>query len=637
VKPVDVTVPQIASRRGRDRVTAMVDGRAVWFETADVRLAAASEAFAAALVVPTMHAGRALRLTGPVCETWAANLARLTDAFRRLWYPGAPGPLAVPAGDARAVAQPQTPTPSALCFSGGVDAFHTLLASGGEIDTLVYAVGYDVRLHQRRQGAAVAAMVRAVGSATSHHVAVITTNLRRHPLVKATPWLRAFGGPLAAIGHLLGGATSRLLLASDGLGFEHPEVGSRPSTDPLHGSATLTVAHIAPGVTRLEKIRRIATEPLVQRHLRVCWQNTGSALNCGRCEKCVRTMLALDACGTLGCFAGFDRGRGLIAAIDGLPAVDGVVESFYRDLLANGLSASAAAAVRRLLDRSDAAARDTATPGAAWRSTAGVSKARLTPAPAPMGRAATRHRVLAPAAFTHVCAPLVGRRVGYVRPEGNVGDHLIEVAMIQLFAEHGIRWRLVSLTDPRTMDGLDLLVFGGGGNMGTRYPGNHALRTQALATGLPVVILPQSFTSPEDRSFARVFVRERGSLALRPDGVLAPDLALGLAAVEPRRPDRELGVYLRRDQERGGRKPFFSRDPVRLFRDPFAYLAFAARHRRIVTDRLHFAVAGLHAGRDVTLVANDYHKNRSMHETWLADFGCRFAATPAEALGRRAA
>jgi hypothetical protein len=36
-------------------------------------------------------------------------------------------------------------------------------------------------------------------------------------------------------------------------------------------------------------------------------------------------------------------------------------------------------------------------------------------------------------------------------------------------------------------------------------------------------------------------------------------------------------------------------------------------------------------------VANDYHKNRSMHETWLADLGCRFAATPTEALGRRAA
>jgi hypothetical protein len=620
VKPVDVTVPQAADRRGRHRVAAVVDGRRVWFESADLRLAAASEAFGAALLVPALHAGRPLRLAGPVCAEWATNLARLTDEFRRLWYPAAPRPLTVPAATHRAAAVADQPRSAALCFSGGVDAFHTLLASGHAIGRLVYAVGYDVPLHRRRRAAAVAAMVRAVATETGRGTVVITTNLRRHPLLKSTPWLRAFGGPLAALGHLLGPAVGRILLASDGLGFEHPEVGSRPSTDPLHGSATLAVERVAHAVTRLDKIRRIASEPFVQRHLRVCWQNAGSALNCGRCEKCVRTMLALDACGTLGRFAGFEHGRGLIAAIDGLEAVDGVVESFYRTMLSGGLSAPAAAAVARLLARSGGRAAEPPAP----------------PRPAP-ARGTARHRLLSPAAFAHVCEPLMGRRVGYVRPEGNVGDHLIEVAMIQLFAEHGIRWRLVSPAEPRATEGLDLLVFGGGGNMGIRYPGNHALRTQALATSLPLVILPQSFTSPEDRPFARVFVRERGSLALRPDGILAPDLALGLATGEPARPDRELGVYLRRDQERGGRKPLFVRDPVRLFRDPFAYLAFAARHRRIVTDRLHFAVAGLHAGREVTLVANDYHKNRSMHETWLADLGCRFAATPAEALGRRAA
>ena len=617
LQPIDVSVPRAAQRRGMHRAMAVVDGRTIWFESPDLPLAAASEAFGAALVVPALHAGRPLRLAGPACEDWGANLARLTDEFRRLWYPDAPRPLVVPG-------EPRTESPllhekTALCFSGGVDAFHTLLTSGHGIDTLVYAVGYDVRLRDRRRADAVTALVRDVAAETGRRAVVITTNLRRHPLVKTTPWVRAFGGPLAAIGHLLGTAAGRILLSSDGLGFEHPEVGSRPSIDSLHGSARLVVEHVAGSVTRLEKIARIAGEPLVQRHLRVCWQRPTDRLNCGRCEKCIRTMLALDACGTLGRFAGFDHGTGLVAAIDGLASVDGVVESFYRDLLGHELSAPAAAAVTRLLERS------------------GHCHHLPTPSIPPQPRHATRHRLLSPAAFAKVCEPLVGRRVGYIRPEGNVGDHLIEVAMLQLFAEYGIRWRLVSPGTAAATDGLDLLAFGGGGNMGTRYTGNHALRTQALATGLPVVILPQSFTSAEDRPFARVFVRERGSLALRPDGILAPDLALGLATAEPARPDRDLGVYLRRDQERGGRKPLFARDPVRLFCDPFRYLAFAARHRRIVTDRLHFAVAGLHAGRDVTLVANDYHKNRSMHETWLADLGCRFATTPAEALGRRAA
>ena len=658
-RPIDVATPRLTMRRGAHRVSATVAGRTVWFESFDLPLAAASEAFGAALLLPALHAGRPLRLAGPVCETWGANLARLTDAFRDLWYPEAPRPLVVPAAGrgpdikpAIVFAAAQNPAPrwepaaTALCFSGGVDAFHSLLASGHRVDTLVSVVGYDMSLRDRSRAAAIRSLVRDVAAATGSRGIVLGTNLRRHPLMKATPWLRAFSGPLAAVGHLLGSAAGRMLISSDGLGFEHPEVGARPSTDPLHSSASLQVEHVAFHVTRLEKIRAIAGEPIVQQHLRVCWQNLDGRLNCGVCEKCVRTMLALDTCGLLGRFAGFDHGRGLVAAIAAMPQVNGVVKTFYEDLLESGLSAAARAAVRSLVARSPQSGEQ---PGASGKPRNGADGPVFGAAvPGHMPGASTqkraacvvsscRHRLLPPAAFAAVCEPFVGRRVGYVRPEGNVGDRLIETAMIQLFAEYGIRWRLVSPGAAGETDDLDLLAFGGGGNMGMRYPGNHAIRGAALATGLPVVILPQSFTTAEDRPFATVYVRERGSLALRPDGILAPDLALGLATVEPARPDRDLGVYLRRDQERGGRKPFFARDPVRLFDDPFAYLAFAARHRRIVTDRLHFAVAGLHAGREVTLVANDYHKNRSMHETWLGDLGCRFAATAAEALGRRAA
>jgi hypothetical protein len=612
--------PRIRTRGTSHRVTATAAGRPVWFESADTPLAAAPEAFGTALLVPAMHADKSLVVRGPVCATWAANLELLTAAFRELWYPNAPAPLVSTAQHAAAATGS-----TALCFSGGVDAFHTLLAGGRRVDTLVYVAGYDVRLRDAPRLAAVERLLRDVAATVGAKSVVVRSNLRRHPLVRATPWRREFGAALAAVGHVLTPHVGRMLISSDGLGFEHPDVGSRAGTDPLLGSAALAIEHVAPTVTRLEKIRAISDDPLVQRHLRVCWHNVAGKANCGRCEKCVRTMLLLDACGTLGHFAGFDHGCHLIEAVDALPEVDHVVAGFYRDLLATGLTGRTAESVRRLLDRSPEAA---ATTGRAGRG-----------APA-----ASRHRLLSPEDFAHVCEPLVGKKVGYVRPVGNVGDHLIELAMTQLFATYGIGWSLVNLDDgPRTSDGLDVLVFGGGGNMGTRYEGNYDLRSRALATGLPVVILPQSFTTAEDRPFARVYVRERGSLAYCPTGILAPDLApdlaLGLAWPEPSRADRELGVYLRRDQERGGRKPLFARDPVRLAATPADYLVFAARHRRIITDRLHFAVAGLHAGRDVTLVANDYHKNRSMHETWLADLGCQFAESAAEALrrGRRAA
>jgi hypothetical protein len=249
-------------------------------------------------------------------------------------------------------------------------------------------------------------------------------------------------------------------------------------------------------------------------------------------------------------------------------------------------------------------------------------------------KAASRHALLGPEAFDRVMQPLVGRRVGYVRPQGHVGDALIELSMTQLFSEYGICWQPLSFDDPGE---VDVIVFGGGGSMGKRSIHNHALRTQALSLGPPVVVLPQSFTDREDRPFAEVFVRERASLGLRSDGVLAPDLALGLSWPVASRPVQDLGILMRCDHERTGRRLRLARDPAILCHAPAEAMGLAARYRRIITDRLHCAIAGLHAGREVTLLPNNYHKNRSMHETWLVGLGCRFAESVEAALLRQAA
>jgi exopolysaccharide biosynthesis predicted pyruvyltransferase EpsI len=244
-------------------------------------------------------------------------------------------------------------------------------------------------------------------------------------------------------------------------------------------------------------------------------------------------------------------------------------------------------------------------------------------------------RLLAPDEFAHVFRPLQGRRIGYVRPHGNVGDRLIEWATHQLFDHFHIPWKTVAADDP--LDDVDELVFGGGGNMGTLWEGNWRLRERCLARGKPLTILPQSFTSREDRPFQRVYVRERASLTLYPRGILAPDLALGLDPPPIAPPTRRQGVFLRRDSERAVPRRWLARDPVRLCRTPLEYLQLAGRYERIVTDRLHFAICGLLLGRQTTLLPNAYHKNVSMFETWLGDLGCRFATSVPDALCRQAA
>jgi len=49
----------------------------------------------------------------------------------------------------------------------------------------------------------------------------------------------------------------------------------------------------------------LASQPAAQAHLRVCLVNWDGSYNCGRCEKCLRTMVAMEALGVLDRFPTF--------------------------------------------------------------------------------------------------------------------------------------------------------------------------------------------------------------------------------------------------------------------------------------------------------------------------------------------
>src|SRR5688572_11283819 len=109
-------------------------------------------------------------------------------------------------------------------------------------------------------------------------------------------------------------------------------------------------------------------------------------------------------------------------------------------------------------------------------------------------------RLLPPTAYRHVFEPLRGRRVGYVRLPGNVGDALLDAAAFQLMRAFGIDVARVDLA--AGPGAADTLVISPGGNMGGLYPHMRAIRERTLAWGRPVVVLPQSFTGPEDLPYA---------------------------------------------------------------------------------------------------------------------------------------
>lgn len=240
-------------------------------------------------------------------------------------------------------------------------------------------------------------------------------------------------------------------------------------------------------------------------------------------------------------------------------------------------------------------------------------------------------------AFVKIFEPLRGRRIGYVRLQGNVGDRLIEAAAFQMMRYFEIDF---VVTKPSPSAKVDEWLIAGGGNMGSYYENCQRVRRQVLADGRPVSVLPQSFITPEPFAYKRVFVRERASLSLRPDALLAPDLALGLEipwhwklflGLERRRQSKltiDEGLWLRQDLEALFSESRSLGDPAECCRFPFQYLRLAARYTHVITDRLHFAVAALSCGRKTTLLPNNYHKNRSMFETSLRELGCEWRDAP---------
>ncbi len=328
------------------RISAAVNGRQMWFESGDVDLIPSPEAFGSAMLIPAMHANLPLAIDQKVCAVWAGNIGHVMDVTSRWWnYPI----LQAQFDPVVRHAVPRTST--ALCFSGGVDSFHSLLRGPRPVDMLVYAIGYDVKLDDARRIDMVKSSVHEVAAEMGIRAVFVAANLRLHSAFRTVAWERSHGGALAALGHLLSHEAGRLEISASCAREDDVPWGSRWDIDPFFSSGALAIDHVGAEMWRSDKLRTIAREDIVRRHLRVCWENRNAEANCCQCEKCVRTMLVLATCGQLERYRQFHGGRGLAGKIDRLLRLPRVMIPVYKSLLNQGLTGELAAAVRRLLTR----------------------------------------------------------------------------------------------------------------------------------------------------------------------------------------------------------------------------------------------------------------------------------------------
>jgi hypothetical protein len=262
-----------------------------------------ADPFVAALLIPSMALGESLIVDAAVSPRLLRTLPKIM-AFYHDWDPKYK-PIKVRTSKERQESDSVSKA-NALFFSGGVDSFYALTKLTEQtvernlLSHLIFVHGFDIKLNDNMLFERSYAAVKDIASYYGKKLVLVSTNIRAIT-DKYVDWGNWYGSVMASVALCFNGFFDHVYIASD-LAPGEGKLGSHPDLDPLWSTQTSNIVHCFPGISRLEKARALANNPMAQKHLRVCWENRNGAYNCGRCNKCVRTMLALYLAGALSNF-----------------------------------------------------------------------------------------------------------------------------------------------------------------------------------------------------------------------------------------------------------------------------------------------------------------------------------------------
>ena len=320
-----------------------VTDREVWIES-DVPLADTSLWTVPLRLVKAVVDGEAANL-GSVPPLLASNLETIRDIFAAWIDGGHRAPLNF------AVSSDTAPAYSgvSLFFSGGVDSFYSLIKHREEVENLVLIHGFDVPLADTRTWDLTEAHAREAARIFGKRLIVVRTNLHFEQPSVPGGWAMYGGAALAAVAHAIAPNHGKIYIAS---GYSYSQLrplGTHPLLDPLWSTESVQIVHDG-GNTRINKLRVLAQYPEALSRLRVCWENEGN-YNCGRCEKCIRTMLGLRALGVERCAAFPDT---LTSELVRQQKLKDTALPLWRELACAGLPPDFKAAVQSAIHSCDA-------------------------------------------------------------------------------------------------------------------------------------------------------------------------------------------------------------------------------------------------------------------------------------------
>ena len=262
----------------------------------------------AAALTPALWAGeKRIFVDAEVCPEFLDNLKVVTKVFQH-WFPQLVKNGEIETRKRVQVNAGELSRRAAFFFTGGVDSLAALRVNRlnfprdhpGSIKDGIIVFGLEVE--DRRAFDYVVAALSAIASDAAVALIPVFTNVRLLNDDWVFWWTAHMGPALCAVAHALSPRIRSAIIASD---YDVPNLrphGSHPLIEPNFSSFDLKIRYDGLALSRLEKIRLLADWDVALNNIRVCnkpeFYQSGM-LNCGECEKCVRTMLGLLAVGAL--------------------------------------------------------------------------------------------------------------------------------------------------------------------------------------------------------------------------------------------------------------------------------------------------------------------------------------------------
>lgn len=219
----------------------------------------------------------------PISEQLIINLTKHQNIFCQ-WYKKELQPIEV---DVKISNKEHTASGVVSLFSGGIDSYYTYVDKQFELTHVFLCLGLDIQLEEATKIKLAVKQYSEFAKENNKTLLIASTNMR-HVFPDNNRLIQHAALFSALV--LAYGLKTLYIPASHTINELFPW-GSHLLTDPLLSNGITEVIHHG-AIARTDKTSVISEEQKVLDTIRIC--NSSDEFNCGECEKCIRTMFALE-------------------------------------------------------------------------------------------------------------------------------------------------------------------------------------------------------------------------------------------------------------------------------------------------------------------------------------------------------